>query len=99
MELKTTHRGFPYVEFEDKYNHKCSLQKSSLAFEDCIWLGVDDPEPKILASQTKEGGNGWVPYPIPSDVELCTRMHLTKDQVRELLPILQRFVDTGEVVA
>jgi len=25
------------------------------------------------------------------------RMHLTQDQVKELLPILQRFVETGEI--
>jgi hypothetical protein len=40
---------------------------------------------------------GWVPYPVPEDVLLSTRMHLTRDEVAELLPILKRFVETGEL--
>ena len=97
MELKKTARGFSYIQFIDRYGAQCSIQKSSLATEDAIWLGVDDANPKILASKTKEGGTGWVKYPISDDVLLTTRMHLTVDQVKELLPVLQRFVETGEV--
>jgi hypothetical protein len=76
---------------------------SSLATEDAIWFGIDNPEPEIMASQAADFGiktketTGWVPYPIPEEVSLKTRMHLTRDQVAELLPILKRFVDTGEV--
>ena len=97
IELKRNHRGFVFGEFEDEYGQKCSIQKSSLATEDAIWLGVDDADPKIMASKTEKGGVGWVPYPIPEDVLLSTRMHLTREQVEELLPILQCFVDTGEL--
>lgn len=38
-----------------------------------------------------------MPYPIPEAVSLHTRMHLSRDQVRDLLPALQHFVDTGEL--
>lgn len=98
-----THRGFALFEFEDRYAAKCSLQKSSLATEDAIWLGVDDPDPRVLASEASSLGvpteetTGWVPYPIPEEVLLTTRMHLSRDQVAELLPILQHFVETGEL--
>lgn len=98
-----TARGFALIEFTDRYGVKCSLQKSSLASEDAIWFGVDDPEPKIMASEAAELGvvtdqlNGWVPYPIPGQVQLSTRMHLTREQVRELLPHLKAFADTGEI--
>lgn len=98
MELKKTNRGFSYIEFSDKYGTKCSIQKSSLATEDAIWFGVDDADPKILASEVQEGGTGWVKYPIPESVSLTTRMHLTIEQVERLLPILHSFVDTGEVL-
>jgi hypothetical protein len=94
----TTSRGFGLYEFKDRYNNACSIQKSSLATEDCIWLGLDNANPQILASKTKEGGTGWVSYPIPEDVSLNTRMHLTQDQVKELLPILKHFVETGHLV-
>ena len=103
METKKTLRGFAYSDFLDRYDHSCSIQKSSLATEDCIWFGIDDPEPKILASQAEDFGiqtletTGWIPYPVPTAVSLNTRMHLSQDQVKELLPILQHFVDTGEL--
>jgi hypothetical protein len=44
-----------------------------------------------------EQKTGWIPYPIPKDVDLSTRMHLSREQVAVLLPILQQFVDTGEI--
>lgn len=103
MNIQTTHRGFAVANFIDRYGAKCSIQKSSLATEDAIWLGVDDADPKIMASQAHAHGvntsetTGWVAYPIPKEVLLTTRMHLTRDQVAELLPVLQRFVSTGEL--
>lgn len=97
MRKKKTDRGFVIIEFKDRYDAKCSLQKSSLATEDCIWLGIDDANPKIMASKTTEGGCGWVPYPLSKDVLLTTRMHLTQKQVKKLLPHLQKFVETGNL--
>jgi len=101
--MKKTDRGFAIQEFKDRYGAKCSIQKSSLATEDCIWLGIDDPDPKIMASDAPKHGiqtaatTGWISYPIPKDVLLTTRMHLTQAQVEKLLPILTRFVETGEI--
>jgi hypothetical protein len=50
-----------------------------------------------MASKTLQGGTGWVDYDIPKDVLLTTRMYLDKEQVKKLIPILQKFVDTGEI--
>lgn len=106
LKANITQRGFFYYKFEDRYGASCSIQNSSLATEDAIWFGIDDPEPKILASKIKEvlgseaddgDGTGWVPYPIPNDVLINTRMHLTRSQVEQILPVLQRFVDTGSI--
>ncbi len=96
IEKKKTERGFQYYQFADRNGHKCSLQLSSLATESAVWFGIDDAEPQIMASKTKEGGNGWVKYDIPKDVLLNTRMHLTQEQVKTLLPILAHFAKTGE---
>jgi len=41
ISLRNTDRGFARGEFIDRYGEKCSIQKSSLAGEDCIWLGCD----------------------------------------------------------
>lgn len=99
MDIKRgyTNRGFGSITFKDRYGAECSIQKSSLATEDAIWFGVNDADPKIMASQTKEGGTGWVTFNIPKEVLLTTRMHLTQEQVKELLPILQVFAETGEL--
>lgn len=32
----------PVLTFRDRYDRECSLQDSSLAGEDCIWLGRDE---------------------------------------------------------
>jgi hypothetical protein len=97
IEKTETARGFRLYTFTDRYGEKCSLQASSLASESAIWLGIDNPNPQIMASKTPEGGTGWVPYKIPEDVMISTRMHLTVEQVKELLPILQAFVENGEL--
>lgn len=104
MRIRKTERGFAVGEFKDRYGVACSIQKSSLASEDCIWLGCDEPSPRVLKFKVTGIADGWVPlpFPVPSNITLddilCdTRMHLTRKQVKELLPILQRFVETGNL--
>jgi hypothetical protein len=97
MKIKKTKRGFATAEFLDKNGNGCSLQQSSSAVEDAIWLGIDNANPQILASKVMDGGTGWVKYPLSEDILLTTRMHLNIAQVKELLPLLQKFVDTGEI--
>jgi hypothetical protein len=92
MKIKQTNRGFDISEFIDKYGSKCSLQKSSAASEDCIWLGVDEIKPQRLIP-----GKGWTPVEFPEDTLFNSRMHLTQAQVKSLLPFLQKFVKTGEL--
>ena len=96
MKRNDTARGFARYEFTDRYDHRCSLQKSSLATEDAIWFGMDDPDLQEI---------GWHPehslrartYALPKGVEGFSRMHLTRDQVADLLPALQHFVEFGEL--
>lgn len=98
-----TPRFFRFGEFKDIYDTPCSIIKSSLAEADCIWLGVKDADPKLLATDARRLGmevgqeTGWVSYPIPEEVHFRTAMHLTQKQAAELIPILQHFVDTGEL--
>lgn len=97
-----THRGFPLVEFSDAYGHGCSLICSSMV-GDCedslerpgssyLWIGIDryQANPQILTED-----RGWVKYPIPKEVSLCTQMHVNRDQVRGLIARLQQWLDTG----
>lgn len=41
ISVKATGRGFIRGEFSDRYGAACSIQESSLATEDCIWLGCE----------------------------------------------------------
>jgi hypothetical protein len=98
LKVGETNRGFQIVEFEDEYGEKCSLQKSSWMEKDAIWFGTVKPQPRILACKVNGGiPDGWVDYKMPEGVEIHTRMHLTRDIVKQLLPLLQNFVKTGEL--
>lgn len=92
IEIGKTGRGFARADFEDFNEEKCSIQDSSLATANAIWLGVNKANPKFLVQD-----KGWVPYPISEEVSFTTRMHLSREQVAALIPILQRFVDTGSI--
>lgn len=82
FKFSKTQRGFSYFTFRDQYGIECSLQKSSLAEPDCVWLGVDYTGEKI--------------HPV-TGAQLGHRMHLTRESVQELIQELQVFVDTGKL--
>lgn len=42
IELTATQRGFAIGSFKDRYGMECSIQKSALATEDCLWLGITE---------------------------------------------------------
>lgn len=92
IQFTTTERDFPIAYFKDLYSTECTIQISSIADHRAIWLGVDNPNPQILIK-----GEGWQKYPLPKEVMVSTRMHLSMEQVKELLPILERFALTGEI--
>lgn len=77
MKLHHTERGFARIDFQDANGEQCSIQKSSVATDDLLWLGCD----------TGRHFQG----------ECMARMHLTRERVAELLPLLAHFVDTGEL--
>lgn len=104
--VKNTERGFEVIGFKDYYGSPCSIQQSSLAIYEqpgssAIWIGVDDPNPQVMAVDAAScgiiaGANaGWVPYPIPEQVLINTRMHLTREGVSALIPVLQQWLETG----
>ncbi len=43
LRYRDTHKGLRVANFTDRYGESCSIQRSSIAGEDCIWLGRDDP--------------------------------------------------------
>jgi hypothetical protein len=104
-------KGLNCAKFQDHYKEECSLQESSIATEPAIWLGINEPRPFVTVSHAKELGidtaelgeterlSGWMEYPLPAGTLITGRMHLTQQMVRELLPYLTRFAETGLIEA
>lgn len=102
--VQHTLTGWEYIEFKDHYDQGCSLQVSSLAEYEkpgtsAVWLGMNEVEPKVLASEASQYGikaketTGWVDYPIPVGVQLSSRMHLSRENVAALINHLQSWLD------
>lgn len=99
MELKKkpTGRGFNCYEFTDSYGAECSIQESSSAEEPKIWLGASK-----IGLQYFIPHQGWQKPNLEelfgtNQIVANNRMHLTRDQVATLLPILEVFVKTGRL--
>lgn len=98
IKLDATNRGFMRGEFADSKGVACSIQESSLATESAIWLGCNE-----IGLQRFEPYKGWSEVALEQDAPhgivhvANTRMHLTQEQVAALLPLLQHFVETGEL--
>lgn len=93
MKVTKTERGFVLVEFKDERGILCTIQESSDAMKNCIWLGSQ----KINLREFKDGR--WEPRPEfdAGDFVASNRMHLTQGQVIELLPFLNQFAQTGNI--
>lgn len=99
--LEKTSRGFEIVNFKETNGEECSIQQSSSAEDDLIWLGIVDANPQVLASKAHLYGvytlqtEGWVKYPVPEGVLMTTRMHLNKVQVQNLIAVLTCWLNSG----
>jgi len=79
MKIEFTNRNFALAKFKDRYGERCSIQDSSSATENCIWLGC---EHETLDNNGQPCG---------------ARMHVDIDLARELIVLLQRFIDNGTI--
>ena len=76
----TTNRGFAVTTFEDLYQQRCRIQKSSLATTDAWWIGVENSGPII------KGPNGNYNEAVNGE------MHLSKKQIRNLIDKLEELI-------
>ena len=109
MHKTKTTRGFDIIKFVDDYGEECSLQKSSSADADRVWLGVSSPTCMVIASKHRdlaehrtdvdpsERFNGWMDYPLPPDCSIPTRMHLNRSQAKKLAKALKHFAKHGRL--
>lgn len=78
---------------------ECNLQKSSSAMKEHIWLGAEK-----IGLQEFRAGQGWIKRTEFDEIDTIehhfianSRMHLTRSQVKKLIPHLQKFVETGDI--
>jgi len=97
---KPTQRGFERGQFTDRNGVSCSIQESSAADDEgLLWLGCND----IGLMKFTPYAGGWKPVELEMDFNggayhsANTRMHLTQSMVRDLLPLLQHFAETGHL--
>lgn len=105
---RKTNRGFAMVNFQDDYGEECNIQISS-ACDPHIWLGIDKVKPIIMYKDAKNlglnlekqspecGECGWCDYPIPKEVFMPHRMHLSKKQSLKLALKLLKFAFLGKL--
>jgi hypothetical protein len=60
--LTRTERGFALLQFTDRSGESCSLQKSSAAEEDCIWLGRDGTQEPTRMHLNQEQVGALLPH-------------------------------------
>lgn len=94
MKTKKTNRGFSNKNFTDRNGVECSIQQSSLATEEAIWFGIDKPKLTIFADKSY---GKYETMDMPELYMVDSRMHLTRKQLKKLLPTLIKFVETGEL--
>lgn len=95
MKRCLTANGFQYVMFNDDFGVECSIQMSTPSDGECIWLGCSNPEPKFL--DETDGKKVWSKIELPDGAIFNARMHLSRKHAAELIPMLQKFVDTGYI--
>jgi len=99
MERSTTARGFGIYTFTDNNGNESSIQESSSAIEAKIWVGCSDIGLKEFVAGRQP--SAWEDITLDDTMDhhwvANNRMHLTQKQVEEMLPILQKFVETGEI--
>lgn len=90
--LKKTSRGFQVRSFQDSKGVECSIQQSSIADYDAIWIGCNDANPMELFPFL-----GWVDISMPDRYYATTRMHINRHQAQKIINTLQHWINTGEL--
>lgn len=106
-----SNRGFNIKKFTDSNGQECTLQVSSAIRNypnainkpgtSAVWLGIHDVQPLIMASDAIQLGLnpnktcGYVPFELPKEVYISSRMHLDRDQVQMLIDSLTNWLKDG----
>lgn len=110
MKANKTQRGFSFGNFNDGNGQSCSIQESSAYREGgMLWLGCNE----IRLNGFFPYRGGWIEYSddqlkeiltkhqncgVDCDTVLAnTRMHLTRENVEELVSVMSHWLKTGDL--
>jgi hypothetical protein len=95
MKIEKTPNGLAVIPFRDQNFVACTLQESHSSGRS-ITFGAESIGLKKFAP-----GEGWkdvnLDVSASDHYDANTKMHLTREQVKSLLPHLEQFVRTGEL--
>lgn len=98
MKETITKREFDIISFKDSDNTKCSIQKDYKSKGNCIFLGSDEVKIYGITDRRFKISEEEIRKKFElNDIETNSRIKLNRYQVRELIPILQKFVDSGSL--
>lgn len=101
-----TNRGFELQHLIDDYGVEYDLQESS-SCEPHIWLGINRPKLMIMYKDARAIGLdlkkndpetnewGWCDFPVPKEVLIESRIHLNREQAKDLAKRLNYFARHG----
>lgn len=90
-------RGFLTGTFIDNYGKECSIQESSACASNgdegwYIWLGMNNPD---IHKGIRHGAGEKIE--LGEEYDVFSRMHLSQKKVKEMIPHLMYFVETGSL--
>lgn len=89
MTNDTTTRGFKLCTLTDNYGNEFTLQKSSIATDDMLWVGIPHPDVAV--------GPPWRKFDLPENAIIHSRAHITREQARGIAMALLVFAETGDL--
>ena len=89
-------RGLKVIEFRDICDIEFSIKKCP---NELLQININDSEPSILKYDPDDNREEWIDYSIPEDTYVNIKIHLSKEQVKEIIPILCNYAYTGELKA
>jgi hypothetical protein len=92
--VEETRRGFQIVNLVDGNGMPYTIQESSRIGNPHLWLGPENPP--VLQQGTEEDP-GWKDVVLPERTEIFARMHLNREQVKELTKHLIAWLATNSL--
>lgn len=96
MEIVKNQRGFARGEFKDSVGHNCKIREGGMDTNEGlgVWLGIENPTITIFTDKSMAH---YINIPTPENWNINSMMYLSDKQIRELIPMLKKFLKSGKI--